>query len=237
MSQTSLNLIAITIFLLTMSSLLGPLLHWSPAIPAIAAVGLLGAATLDTLKFEGKGGSLLVDWLSGTSTEHRQRVLHHEAGHFLTAYLLDIPVAGYTLSAWEAFRQGLPGQGGVIFETGELDAEMAKGQLSAQLLNRYSLVWMAGIAAETLVYGSATGGQDDRQKFRILWQQLQRPLQECDARERWSALQARTLLERHEAAYHALVQCMAERASVEDCRTAIATALPESSEDESQPAS
>ncbi|MGP1382685.1 MAG: ATP-dependent Zn protease [Thainema sp.] len=226
MNQTSINLIAITIFGLTMSSLLGPMLHISPVIPAIATVSILGVATVDSFSFQGRGGTLLLDWLKMGSAEERERVLHHEAGHFLVAHLLEIPVTDYSLSAWEAFRRGLPGQGGVIFSTGELEQEIEQGQLSAQLLNRYSMVWMAGIAAEMLVYNNAQGGKDDRQNFRILWTQLQRPLSECEARQRWSALQAKTLLEKHRDAYDALVTAMQERLPVEECRSAIATHLP-----------
>jgi hypothetical protein len=225
MNQTSINLIAITVFSLTMLALLGPLFDVSPFIPAIATLSILSVVTFDAFKLQGQGGSLLLDWLSGRSVAHRQRVVQHEAGHFLVAHLLDIPVQSYTLSAWEALRQGLPGQGGVVFQTDALEAELAQGQLSAQLLNRYGMVWMAGIAAETLIYGQAEGGTDDRQKFRTLWTQLQRPLAECEARERWSTLQARTLLEKHEAAYQALVTAMEQRATVEDCRQAIAAHL------------
>jgi hypothetical protein len=188
-------------------------------------LGILGVTTVDALSFQGRGGALFLDWLAATSPEHRERVLHHEAGHFLVAQLLNIPVADYSLSTWEAFRRGLPGQGGVIFDTQELEQEIEQGQLSAQLLNRYSMVWMAGIAAETLVYGKAQGGQDDRQNFRTVWMQLQRPIQECEARERWSVLQAQTLLERYPAAYEALVTAMQERASVADCQAAIAPHL------------
>lgn len=226
MNQTSINLIAITIFGLTMSSLLGPMLHISPVIPAIATISILGIATVDSFSFQGRGGTLLLDWLKMGSAEERERVLHHEAGHFLVAHLLEIPVTDYSLSAWEAFRRGLPGQGGVIFSTGELEQEVEQGQLSAQLLNRYGMVWMAGIAAEMLVYNTALGGKDDQQNFRILWTQLQRPLNECEARQRWSALQSKTLLERHRAAYDALVSAMQERLPVEECRRAIAAHLP-----------
>jgi hypothetical protein len=220
MSQTTLNLVAVTIFAFVMVSLLGPLLHWSPFIPAIAAFGMLSVATLDTLSWQGKAGTLLVDWVAGFSPEHRERVLRHEAGHFLVAHLLEIPVTGYTLSAWEAFRQGQPGQGGVSFELALLEAELQQG-LSSQLIDRFCTVWMAGAAAEQLSYGNAEGGGDDRQKLQLLWSQLKRPQGEGVLKQRWAALQAKTLLEEHRAAYEALVAAMAQRASVEDCQQAI----------------
>lgn len=220
MSQITLNLVAVTIFAFVMVSLLGPLFHWSPFIPAVAAFGMLGVATLDTLSWQGKAGTLLVGWAANFSSDHRNRVLRHEAGHFLAAYLLEIPVTGYTLSAWEAFRQGQPGQGGVSFESAILDAEPQQG-LSGQLVDRFCTVWMAGAAAEQLTYGNAEGGGDDRQKLRLLWFQLKRPASEGVLKERWATLQAKTLLEEHQSAYEALVAAMAERASVEVCQQAI----------------
>lgn len=221
MSQTSLNLVAITIFTLVMSALLGPWLHLSPFVPAIAVFGLLGLATVDTLGWQGQGATLLVDWAAGFSSDHRDRVLHHEAGHFLVAHLLNIPITGYTLSAWEAFRQGQPGQGGVSFGSEELDGELEQGILSDQLLDRYCTVWMAGIAAETLLYGNVEGGTDDRQKLRILWTQLRRSPEQGLLKERWVLLQAKTLIETHRLAYDALVEAMSTRSSPEDCQRQI----------------
>ena len=200
-----------------MSTLLGPLLHIPEYIPAIAAFGILGITTLDTLNWQGQAGTLLLDWLASFSPEHRARVTHHEAGHFLTAHLLEIPVTGYTLSAWEAFRQGQPGQGGVSFGSEELDAALEQGTISAQLVDRFCTVLMAGAIAESLVYGDVQGGADDRQKLRSLWAQMRRPSTEGEMKERWSKLNAKTLLETHWDAYEALVVAMDMGLSVEGC--------------------
>ena len=221
MSQTTLNLVAITLFGLVMSSLLGPLIHLSPFVPAAATIGILGIATLDTFNWQGRAGTLLVGWVDSFSAEHQARVLQHEAGHFLVAHLLDIPVTGYSLSAWEAFRQGQLGRGGVSFASEDLATELEQGKLSSQLVDRLCMVWMAGVAAETLVYGKAEGGGDDRQQLRLFWLQLQRPDSEGAIKERWAALQAKTLLETHRPAYDALVDAMAQRQPVENCCLAI----------------
>ena len=217
MPQLSLNLVAIAIFTVTMSSLLGPLVHLSPVVPAIVTAGALGLAAVDTLSWQGQGSTLMLDWVAGFSTLHRARVTRHEAGHFLVAHLLGIPVTGYTLSAWEALRQGYPGEGGVRFNSQELDAELAQGKLSAQLLNRYCTIWMAGIAAETLIYGNSEGGADDRQKLETVVAQLPIAPQEREQKQRWAVLQAKTLLESHTEAYAALLAAMEARSSVEDC--------------------
>ncbi|NJL20196.1 MAG: ATP-dependent Zn protease [Leptolyngbyaceae cyanobacterium SM1_3_5] len=224
MNQLSLNLIAITIFALVLSSLLGPLVHLSPAVPAIAIATILGLGTIDTWSFQGQGRALLLDSLARFSPDHRDRVIRHEAGHFLAAQLLDIPVTGYTLSAWEAWRQGQAGAGGVSFDTEALEAEIAGGTLSTQTIDRLCTVWMAGVAAEDWVYGNTEGGGDDRAKLGLLWQQLRRPATEAQLKARWAMLQAKTLLEANQSAYDALVEAMQNRQPIQDC-VAIVTRL------------
>lgn len=221
MSQLSLNLIALGIFTVTMTSLLGPLVNLSPLVPAIATAGVLGLATLDTLSWQGQGANLLLDWLAGFSAAHRERVLRHEAAHFLVAQQLDIPVTGYTLNAWEALKQGYPGQGGVRFDTQELERELQRGTLSAQLLDRYCTIWMAGIAAETLHYGNVEGGSDDRQKLYAVLASLGKSATECQQKERLAILQAKEYLKEQATAYEALLVAMQQGAAIEACYTAI----------------
>lgn len=217
MQQTSLNLIAIGIFTVTLSALLGPLLNIPPAIPAVATFGILGLATLDTLGFQGKGVTLLLDGLSRTQSDYRDRILRHEAGHFLIAYLLGIPVTGYTLTAWEALKQGQPGLGGVTFDTQQLSPNPLAISEMQLTLDRFCTVWMAGIAAETLIYDTTEGGLDDRQKLREALTALGRPVSESALKERWATLQAQTLLQNNWTAYEALVTAMEKRTSVAEC--------------------
>lgn len=217
MSQLTLNLVAISVFLMTLSALLGPLVHLSPVIPAIATAGILGLAAVDTFSWQGNGIALFLDWLAGWSMAHRDRVVQHEAGHFLVAYHLQIPVTDYTLNAWEAFRKGLPGQGGVQFDTTELEAELQKNTLSAHLLDRYCTIWMAGAAAEHLIYNEVQGGRDDLQKLRFTLSQLRFSGTALEQKERWSALQAKTILQENWETFEALVIAMQQRASVAAC--------------------
>ena len=221
MSQTALNLIAISIFLMTLSVLLGPLVNISPTIPAIATFTILGIATLDSFSFQGKGGSLILDWIAGFKSEHRDRIIHHEAGHFLVAHLLGIPVTGYTLSAWEAWKQGQPGQGGVSFDDSELASGLEVGKISAQILDRYCTVWMAGIAAENLVFQNAEGGSDDRRKLAEVLTKIGFSDNNLQQKQRFHALQAKTLLQENWSSYEALVEAMQQRASVVDCKSVI----------------
>jgi hypothetical protein len=221
MSQTAINLVAIFVFLMTLSSLLGPLIHLSPTIPALATVTFLGIATLDNFSFQGKGGTIVLDLVARFSPEYKERILHHEAGHFLVAHLLEIPVTGYTLSAWEAWKKGQPGQGGITLEDGELTAQIEKGQITAQMLDRYCTIWMAGIAAETLVFNSSEGGNDDKSKLIEILRVIGFSEAGYQQKQRFHLLQSKTLIQENWESYQALVAAMRERVSVEECKKAI----------------
>ncbi|HEY9752827.1 MAG TPA: ATP-dependent Zn protease [Coleofasciculaceae cyanobacterium] len=221
MSQLSLNLVAIAIFTVTMTSLLGPLVHLSPAVPALVTAAALGLATIDNLSWQGQGSALLLDWIASFSPEHRDRVIHHEAGHFLVAHHLGIPVTDYTLTAWDAFKKGYPGQAGVRFDVSELESELEQGTLSAQLIDRYCTIWMAGIAAESLTYESVEGGLDDRLKLQGVLAQLGLPEADRQQKERLALLRAKTILQEQRPAYDGLVTALQQGLPVEVCTSSI----------------
>lgn len=217
MEQTALNLIALSVFGMTLSALLGPIFNIPPAIPAVTTIGVLSLATLDSFSFQGKGATLLLDLLAGTRSQHRDRILRHEAGHFLVAYLMGIPITGYTLSAWEAFKQGQPGVGGVTFDTADLASDTPDIRQLLLNIDRFSKVCMAGIAAETQIYGSTEGGTEDRQKLREFLTAVGRPTNEFQLRERLAIRQAQTLIQENWESYEALVAAMKQRATVAEC--------------------
>ena len=222
MNQLSLNVLAITIFTLTLSSLLGPMINLNPAIPAAVAFIILGLMTVDTLQWDGRGSAFGLGVLASLSPQYRDRLLHHEAGHFLVAYLLDIPITGYTLNPWDALKAGQRGQAGVSFDDGAIATQLQQGTLSAQWVDRYCQMWMAGEGAEQLVYGSAEGGADDRQNLKLLLNRcLPLGSKDWQAKQKWSLLQAETLIKEHWSAYEALVSAMRQNLSVDDCMETI----------------
>jgi len=223
--RTALNLTAIGIFSLTMLMLLSPALRIPQAIPVGLTFGLLVGFTADRFAWQGRGLTLLLDWVAGWSSDHRDRVLHHEAGHFLAAYVLGIPIAGYTLSAWEAWRSQQPGAGGVQFDTTSLEAAAQSPASAQHLLDRFCTVWMAGAAAEARQYGDAEGGDDDRQQLRAALALFGRPPSEARAKQQWAYQQARALLDRHAAAYESLVAALRQRAPVAECCEQLAAAI------------
>ena len=218
MQKIALNLIAIGIFGMTLSVLLGPLLNISPAIPAVTTFGVLSLLTLDGFSFQGKGLTLLLDvLLASINAEHRDRIIRHEAGHFLVAYLFDIPITGYTLSAWEAFQQGQLGNGGVTFDTEALSAQVSNIREMRLTLDPFCTVWMAGIAAENIVYETVEGGAEDREKLREALEGLGFSASDCSVKARWAERQAISMISEHWASYEALVAAMEKRASVAEC--------------------
>lgn len=215
MPQTALNLIAIGIFLMTMTSLLGPIFHISPVVPAALTFGILSLATADTLSWNSRGVSLLLDLFA--SAEQRQRIIHHEAGHFLTAYFLGIPITGYTLTAWEVLKQGQLGRGGVSFDTKALTSKSSQVDNMPLTLSRFCTVWMAGIAAEKIVYDNSQGGAEDKQQLQQALAIAGLPEESYSQKARWAELQATNILTRHQQSYEALVEAMQQRATVEEC--------------------
>ena len=208
--QISFNLIAICVFGITLSSLVLPLFQVSSTVPILVVFAIVLGTTIDGFFLKSTAATLLLDAIAGTDPVYRQRIIHHEAGHFLVAYLLGIPITGYTLSAWESWQQGQSAQGGVMFAPPAAD-------MDARLLQQYCTVWMAGIAAEKLVYDKSQGGVEDRQKLRGILTLVGKPQQELIQQENLAGIQAKTLIQAHWEAYQALVVSMENRSSVAEC--------------------
>ena len=219
MQPLSLNILAIGVFAMTMFALIAPIFNIPVIYPAGVTLTVMGLLTVDTLAWENRGVTLFLDLFS--TAKQRERVLHHEAGHFLVAYFLGIPITGYSLTAWEAFRQKQPGNGGVQFDTTPLENSGTQPNQINLMLDRFCTVWCAGIAAEILYYGQAEGGADDRAQLQLVLSELGYPQSQRQQKEDWAKLQAKSLLERHETTYQALVKVMRQRASVATCEEII----------------
>ena len=87
------------------------------------------------------------------------------------------------------------------------------------MLDRYCTVWMAGIAAETLVFNNAEGGSDDKNKLIGVLTILGFSESVYQQKLRFHTLQAKNLLQENWSSYQALVNAMRQRTSVEDCHT------------------
>lgn len=219
MQETGLNILAISIFTITLSVLLGPLFNVSPYIPAGATFILLSLITVDTLNWQNKGVNLLINIFA--SSEQKERVIYHEAGHFLTAHLFNIPIQGYTLSAWETLKQRNGGIGGVIFDTQFLAKKGQDVREFNLMLERFGVVLMGGIAAEKLQYKNSEGGQEDVIKFGEIYAPITMTSSNLEMRKRLAILQATTMIETHKETYLKLVEFMRQRKSVAECQALI----------------
>ncbi|KAG4913965.1 hypothetical protein JHK86_054398 [Glycine max] len=141
------------------------------------SLGLLFLWTLDAVSFGGGIGSLVVDTIVHSfSQKYHNRVIQHEAGHFLIAYLVGILPRGYTNSSLDALQKegSLNIQAGTAFADFEFQEELdllLKGlgftqkksdtQVRWSLLNTVLLLQMHEAArakvAEALSMGKSVG--------------------------------------------------------------------------------
>jgi hypothetical protein len=106
---------------------------------------------------------------------------------------------------------------------------MAGGRLGREAVDRYSVVAMAGIAAEAAQNGRAEGGQADEAALIRLLGSLDGgktwDLPRVRNQARWAASQALLLLREHGAAYKALCEALRRGESVGGSVMAIEAAL------------
>ena len=223
MNVTATDLLAIAIFTITMMSLVGTMVGLSPIVPSAIAISLLTSWGVDIGFFQGKFGAYAQEWLRARSPQYRERVSYHEAGHFLAAYVLGFKITNYAIAGIvgrslgeilsdKAF-QGI--EGGVEIEVADASSS---SNLNSNLIDRYSTVYMAGIAAEQLMCeGETEGGLEDRQRLRKVIANLPHPM----TQERWALLNAKSLLSDLRSALVVLASKMLTGATVEDCCQAI----------------
>lgn len=150
---------------------------------------------------------------------YAEKVVKHEAAHFLVSYLQGLPVRGFVLSAPEALRAGIPGQAGTMFFDERMYREFQSGRLTSATIDRYSCVLMAGIAGEAIAFGEAEGGASDVSALLQLLTSLQPPWaeQSVRAQARWAVLQAIMLIRENMTAYTELTDAMRARKPLGDC--------------------
>ena len=146
----------------TVVAVFGPLVGLSPAWIAVGIGGLLVGLTVDASQWQGLGGHLLAEALPGGRARLR-RIACHEAGHLLLARENELPVQRVLVGTRACLQAGVRSNGATEFEI------PTSVRMSLEDLRRWSRVLQAGIAAESLVYGAARGGADDRALLGRLW--------------------------------------------------------------------
>ncbi|KAL8047244.1 hypothetical protein ABFX02_08G227300 [Erythranthe guttata] len=116
---------------------------------------LIGSISLVVLAVGSISPGLLQAAIGGFSLffpDYQDRIARHEAAHFLVAYLLGLPILGYSLDI---------GKENVNLIDKRLEKLIYSGQLDAKELDRLAVVAMAGLAAEGLQYDKVIGQSAD----------------------------------------------------------------------------
>ncbi|WOG92111.1 hypothetical protein DCAR_0311370 [Daucus carota subsp. sativus] len=178
---------------------------------------LIGSISLVVLAVGSTNPGLLQAAIGGFSTffpDYQDRIARHEAAHFLVAYLLGLPILGYSLDI---------GKENVNLTDKRLEKVIYSGQLDAKELDRLAVVAMAGLAAEGLKYDKVVGQSVDlftlqrfinRSKPTITKDQQQNLT-------RWAVLLAASLLKTNTTRHEALMAAMSNKATVLECIEAI----------------
>ena len=95
--------------------------------------------------------------------ERLRRIAVHEAGHLVIAEQEKLPVQRVLVGTLACLKAGLRSSGATEFAVPD------SVRMPLEDLRRWSRVLQAGIAAETVVFGKARGGADDRALLGRLW--------------------------------------------------------------------
>jgi len=184
-------------------------------IPATSLLFILDRALLSGAVFEAVYRTLF--------PQYREKVIRHEAGHFLLAYLLGCPIQGFFLSAWDANRVGIRGQAGTVFFDNDLSTQLTANKVTRTAIDRFTIVLMGGIAAEAMTYQQAEGGAGDESALVSFLVALTPPWDQPRVlnQARWAVTEAVLLLQEHKGCYDALFECMAANKGLGECVLAI----------------
>jgi len=191
------------------------------------AGGIGAALAADRILFKG----LLAEGLTrAVRPGYASTVVKHEAGHLLVAVLLGCPIQNVVLDPIAALRDGrFGGVAGTVFFDPALGEGMRNGRLSRESIDRFSVIVMAGLAAEAMLNGKALGGQSDEQSLVALLASLDGGrtwnLGRIQNQARWGASQALLLLREHRPVYDALVTALESGCTVGEAIATIEAAV------------
>lgn len=146
--------------------------------------------------------------------DYRERVLRHEAAHFLAGYLMRVPVTGYSLDIGKAHTD---------FAEAKLQQRLVERKLSDEEINQLAVVAMAGATAEAMNYEEVQGQVADLTDLQRILQRSEQKLSNAQQQNltRWAVYSAASMLTKYSKEYEALKQAMQQRGSVDKCVAAI----------------
>jgi hypothetical protein len=155
----------------------------------------------------------LIASTKGTKDDQEQRIeriVRHEAGHFMAGYLCGLPVKSYSI-----LDEGVPC---VEFHPSP-QGEAAGRELSSEEIAVLSVVAMSGSVAEILKFAKAKGGESDLIELQGLFRNCKEFIgaQKQQELTRWGALTAFQLLNNNLEKYEALVDAFKSKKTVSEC--------------------
>ncbi|PPD79297.1 hypothetical protein GOBAR_DD23769 [Gossypium barbadense] len=181
---------------------------------------LIGSISLVVLAVGSISPGLLQAAIGGFSSffpDYQERIVRHEAAHFLIGYLLGLPILGYSLDI---------GKEHVNLIDEKLEKLIYSGQLDAKELDRLAVAAMAGLAAEGLKYDKVVGQSADLFTLQRFINRSQPKLSNDQQQNltRWAVLFAGSLLKNNKVIHEALISAMSKKATVLECIQAIENA-------------
>lgn len=181
---------------------------------------LVGSISLVVLAVGSISPGLLQAAIQGFSSffpDYQERVARHEAAHFLIAYLLGLPILGYSLDI---------GKENVNLIDERLERLIYSGQIDQKELDRLAVVAMAGLAAEGLQYDKVVGQSADLFSLQRFINRSKPPLSKDQQQNltRWAVLFAASLIKNNKAIHEALMAAMSKKATIVECFEAIENA-------------
>ncbi|GKV25282.1 hypothetical protein SLEP1_g34742 [Rubroshorea leprosula] len=196
---------------------LAVLAGWLPGDWGFFVPYLLGSISLVVLAVGSVSPGLLQAAIGGFSSffpDYQERIARHEAAHFLIAYLLGLPILGYSLDI---------GKEHVNLIDERLEKLIYGGQLDAKELDRLAVVAVAGLTAEGLKYDKVVGQSADLFTLQRFINRSTPKLSKDQQQNltRWAVLFAGSLLKNNKVTHEALMTAMSNKASVLECIEAI----------------
>ncbi|CAL5374072.1 unnamed protein product [Camellia sinensis] len=204
---------------------------------------LIGSISLVVLAVGSISPGLLQAAIGGFSSlfpDYQDRIARHEAAHFLVAYLLGLPILGYSLDIGKEHVNLIDKKLEKLIYSGQLDAKeldrfkcdtdfvQAEGATKMTKDNKnmvigLAVVAMAGLAAEGLQYDKVVGQSADLFTLQRLINRSKPQLSKEQQQNltRWAVLFAGSLLKNNKVIHESLMSAMSKKATVLECIEAI----------------
>lgn len=141
--------------------------------------------------------------------KREDRILRHEAAHFLCGYLCGLPIKQYSIT------DGFPCV--EFFPSGEEDA--GKREFNAEEIAALSIVALSGSVAEVMEFEQARGGENDLLELNNMFRRSKEFIgaQKQQDLTRWGALASYQLLKANAKIYERLVGAFKKQKTVAEC--------------------